>query len=357
MATLTEASIVARKGIRYGIYLLIFLIIARYAFQTAVSLYRRMFPPPPPAPTVKWGKLPELPFPEKEIPENISFKLETVDGNLPSLSKQARVYFMPAKSSSINVIDQAKARSKEMGFDYEGKPVVETIPNVYVFKRGNSPSQLTMNIITGIFSISYDLNSDPTPLNSIPPSPETAIKRALAFLKSGGIEQRDLIEDGARHQYLRVEEGKLVPAVSQSEANLVKVNLFRAPYEEIPSVSPKYPLEANVWFTLSGSGGVRNVIAGEYHYYQIDEKKHSTYPLISSEDAWNKLKSGEGYISNIDSNDFEVVVRNIYLAYYDPGQYTEFYQPVIVFEGDNDFAAFVPAVTSEFYENVHGGSE
>jgi hypothetical protein len=42
-------------------------------------------------------------------------------------------------------------------------------------------------------------------------------------------------------------------------------------------------------------------------------------------------------------------VRKIYLAYYDAGVYTEFYQPVFVFEGDKDFVGYVPAVTTDYY--------
>ena len=96
MASLTDTSIIARKGIRYGIYAMIIILIARFAFRTAIDLHRRLFPPPPPAPTIKWGKLPALPFPIKDVPEKISYKLETVDGKLPDLVDQERIYFMPA---------------------------------------------------------------------------------------------------------------------------------------------------------------------------------------------------------------------------------------------------------------------
>ena len=46
----------------------------------------------------------------------------------------------------------------------------------------------------------------------------------------------------------------------------------------------------------------------------------------------------------------QVVIREVYLAYYDAGEQVEFYQPVIVFAGDNNFIAYVPAVTADYYE-------
>ena len=85
---------------------------------------------------------------------------------------------------------------------------------------------------------------------------------------------------------------------------------------------------------MTGSGGVKRIIAAEFHYYPTDENKFSTYPLITSEEAWNQLRDGKGYIANYNSDISEVIIRKIYLAYYDAGQYVEFYQPVMVFEGD-----------------------
>ena len=40
----------------------------------------------------------------------------------------------------------------------------------------------------------------------------------------------------------------------------------------------------------------------------------------------------------------------MYLAYYDPDVHADFYQSVIVFEGDNNFTAYVPAIADQFYE-------
>ena len=106
-------------------------------------------------------------------------------------------------------------------------------------------------------------------------------------------------------------------------------------------------------FGGSRQGVAEGVLAGEFHYYPIDPETASTYPLISAGEAWNRLNTGNAIVLYSGDNNEEVTIREIYLAYYDPGQYAEFYQPVFVFKGDNDFYAIVPAVYDQFYTNTN----
>ena len=43
-----------------------------------------------------------------------------------------------------------------------------------------------------------------------------------------------------------------------------------------------------------------------------------------------------------------IVIRNISLAYYDSDEPQEYLQPIFIFEGDNDFVAYLPAITGEY---------
>lgn len=358
MASLTQVAIISRKSIRYGVYILIFLITIRFVFRTSLSFYNTLFPKPPPPPTVAFGGLPELPFPEQTIPEGITYKLETPEGVLPTIIEQLPVYFMPAISSSIRGLDFAKQNAEMLGFDPDGRVIAENIPNVYFFQRRNAPSNLTINIVTGVFSISYDLNADPTVLGNIPPAPDDAKAKVKGYLSSAQLFEKDLTGPPTT-QFLQIRGGKFIEALSLSESDFIKVSFFRKNVEfwekEFPSYTPTFP-EGNIWFMLSGSGvRDKSIIAAEYHYFPIDEEKFATYPLRTAETAWEDLKSGKGFIVGPmgDSGEIaisgEVTIRRIYPAYYDAGQYTQFYQPVIVFEGDNDFMAFIPAITDEYY--------
>src|SRR3989344_2727205 len=147
MATLTQTSIAARKIIRFSIYTVIFVTIARFALSGAITLYKKLVPPPPPKAQIAFGKLPKLPFPQKGTFKNQKYTLELPEGTLPVLPKIIEVYSMPEPQSNINVLEEAKKKAQLLGFSPDGKLLVETIPNVYVFDQPNTPSSMTMNII------------------------------------------------------------------------------------------------------------------------------------------------------------------------------------------------------------------
>lgn len=350
MASLTQTSITARKIIRYGAYAIILILVGRLMLRGAIALYKRIFPTPPPKPTVAFGKLPALPFPEKNTGRSFNYTLELPEGKLPTLPKQEIVYFMPPFSSNIAVVDDAKALADRLGFNPDGKPIVEKVPNVYIFQRENGLSTLTMNIITRIFSISYNINANPQVLLGTPPDPERAISQITGFLSGGGLLSDELKGGRTTTEFLKMTGGIFSPVSSLSEADSIKVNIFRKNYgtnDSIPSVTPDMP-EANIWFVIGGAG--RQIIAGEFNYFPLEAGRNGTYPLKTSETAFEQLKQGKAFIANAPDTE-NITIRRVYLGYYDAGQYAKYYQPVVVFEGDGNFYAYVPAVADDFYGN------
>ena len=352
MARLTDIAVSSRRIIRYGIYFVIFILIARFALRGATTIYNRLFPPPEAKPTVTFGKLPAIPFPPRENVPSFTYTLQTPEGTLPTFPNQIEVYFMPPKQTGINDLQIAQSKASSLGFKTEGKVLNENVPNVYIFDKENTPSNLIMNIITGVFSISYDFNIKPSVLSGLPPTPEEASSRAQSLLRSAGVLTEDL-SGPVTNQLLKVSGGKFVPAISLSEANITKVNFFRkgyGPEEAMPAVTSSIP-EANAWFMFGGQAGGTEVIAAEYHHFPVNPENSSTYPLKPTQTAWDELSAGKAFIANVGTGNSNITIRRVYLAYYDPDQYTEFYQPVVVFEEgvDNGFTAYVPAVTDEFY--------
>jgi len=347
MASLTDISITARKIIRYSIYLVIFIIIARILFKAGKGIFLKIFPPAEPAPTVTFGKLPSLPFPEKEKIGNISLTLETASGDLPVLATQAKVFFMPKQSSHLLSLDVAKQKAQALGFLPEGEATSET---VYKFTSRNSFATLQMNIVNTTFSISYNLKADPSPIERKPQSPEILAAFVRSYLSSANLLPEDL-SGPTQNEFLKIQGENIVPALSLSDSNFVKIHFFRRNYENLPILTNE-PKKASVWFMLSGSREPdKKIVAAEYHYFPIDETQNATYPIKNAKEAWNSLTSGNAYIASYGQNKEgdSVTIRRIYLAYYDPGKPIEFFQPIIVFEGDRDFVAYVPAVTTNYY--------
>ena len=244
---LTQVAITTRKIIRYSIYLVIVLIIGRVLFTLGIGLFNILFPKPPPAPTVSFGKLPKLPFPEKATTPTFTYKVETADGTLPKFANQAKVYFMPKPSSSFVSLDSTIQKAAGLGFNSEPQKVSDT---TYKFTNRDNTSTLEINIINGSFSISYDLAVDPSPLSVRPPAPEVAAANVRSYLSNGGVLPEDLTGPTS-NVFLKIQGQSLVPAASLSEASLVKVNFFRKSYDEFPAVISD-PQESNVWFLMSG---------------------------------------------------------------------------------------------------------
>lgn len=346
MTTLTQIAIATRKIVRYGLFFLIFLVIGKMSLDLGIRIYRYYFPEPPPPPTVTFGKLPSIKFPVKDRPTIGQLDVETATGTLPVLPTQAKVYFMPKLTSNLLSLDSAKEKARLLGYTGGEEKVSET---VYRFKHPESESRIEMNIVNGTFSVSSDLSSDESVLTKRAQAPELAAAQIRSFLTRADLLSEDL-SGPVQHEFLKVEDKSLVRAISLSEGNFVKISLHRKSYEEIPSLTGSTD-EGNVWFIVSGTGERdRQIIAGQYNYFPVDEEKSSTYPTKSAEDALNELANGGGFIASMGNNpEGKIVVRKIYLAYFDPGVASDFYQPVVALEGDNGFLAYIPAVTADYY--------
>ena len=348
MTSLTRIAITARKTIRYGIFLIIFLIVGKILLDTGIAIYKKIFPAPPPPPTVKYGTLTKIPFPVNNSTVKLSYTLETPEGGLPTnIPTQAKVYFMPKSSPNLLSLDAAKSTAQALGFGTSPQQISDTI---YLFNNPKFPAAIQMNIITGTFSISYNLAQDKSPLDRKPPIAEVAASELRSYLSGAGILPPDL-SGPTTSKYLKLTNGQLVSALSLSESDVVKVNLFRKDYDDLPSVTGT-PDQANVWAIVSGSASRdQQIIAAENHYYPVDETQYSTYPIKTPEEAFAELQNGQAFTASLGLNKDgdNLKIRRMYLAYFDPETVTEFYQPIYVFEGDNGFTAYLPAVSSTYY--------
>jgi len=348
MTNLTRIAIVARKAIRYTIFAIIFLIVGKIVLDAGIAIYKKAFPAAPAAPTVKFGKLTKVPFPENGSKAKLTYILETPEGGLPTnIPTQSKVFFMPKSSPNLLSLDAAKTTAQALGFGTNPQQLSETM---YLFNNPNAPVALQMNIVTGTFSISYNLAQDKSPIDNKPPIGEVAASEFRSILSSANELPADLTGQ-ANSNYLKLSNGQLVTALSLSESDIVKVNLFRKNYDNLPSVTG-IPDQANVWAMISGSGN-RNqkIIAAEYHYYTVDESQYSTYPIKTPAQAFSELQANGAYIAAIGLNKDgdSIKIRRMYIAYFDPGSVSEFYQPIYVFEGDNGFTAYLPAVSANYY--------
>lgn len=350
MATLTETARYTRKTIKYGAIGLIVFILLKSIFSAGLAYWRKLHPPPPPPPTVAFGKLPKIEFPESRFKEEkLVYRLETVTGGTPNLGDRGKVYFMPTTRPSLLALDRAKTQVRKMGFSGQPKKISET---TYQWqKKEPLLTTLEMDIVNNNFTIKKNWQEDQALLEEKRlPIKEQAIIEAKSFLRSNGLLSKDLELGEARVSFLRFIPPNLAPAISLSEADFVRVDIFRSGLDNLPLLSPN-PKEALVSALFSGSRErEKRILEVNYTHFPIIKETFATYPLKTSAQAWEELKAGEGFIVNLGKTEKQVVIRKIYLAYFENSSPQNYLQPIYVFEGANDFVAYIPAISSEWTE-------
>lgn len=347
MATLTETAQTTRKAIKVGGLLIGSFLMIKMGIYIYENFIKAIKPPPPVPPTVEFGKLPAIDFPEKLHPE-LTLRLETPSGGTPNLGDRATVYLMPTFRSHFGALEKANETAKKLGFNNQAKEITE---RRYTWESSNFlPSTLEMDIVTGSFFLKRNWQADPTILTDkqLPGKEQTTVE-AKNFLRQAGLMADEMDKAKIKITYLTFSSGQYQEAVSLSEADFVRVDLFRPDIETQPVLTQE-PEKGIVRLIFSGARETnKRVVQAEYNYYPVDYDQSATYPVKTASQAWRELQTRQGYIASIGENTGGVVaIRRIYLGYYDGEISTGFLMPMIVFEGDNGFFGYVQAVTNEW---------
>lgn len=348
-SNLGETAILGRKVIKYGGIGLVFLMIGRVILTASIAYYKKLNPPPPPPPDVKFGKLPKLIFPQKDQPA-LTYTLETRTGGLPAkMDTQFKTYFMPIKRPSLLAYDTSKAIAAKLDFVAEATKLSDTD-----YRWDNTspiPSSLTMNVITGAFTLDRRWQDDPAYETASIYYTDTQVKqRVTNILSRVSLLPEDVKTGESTVQYLKAEGGQLVPAVSASQAQFIRVNLFRANLEEVKVVNPRSDKGLISAVVALQKDEDKQFVSLEYNYFPVETETSAVYPLIGAAEAWQRMQKGGGFIASYKPGSESVIVRDVYLAYYDSDIPQQYFQPIYVFEGDDGFLGMVPAVSDAWVE-------
>jgi len=349
MASLTETVQFLKKAAKYGLIAVVSFFIIKTGLSVGKNLWLRFNPPPPPEPTVAFGKLPPIKFPQMQKISGLEYKLENITGSLPKLPTLMEIYPCPTQRASLLALEKTKQKVANLNFKTEPAKITDEI---YRWEKNISPyTTLEANIVNGTINFSYnwklydDLTRNPEVFDK-----QEAVQETRKYLKSAGLLKQDLEEGTYKTQFLQATGGKILPAISLSEADFIKVDIFRKNVDEYPVLTAN-PDRGIVSILFSGSKDKnKKVISFDYNYYPIDLTNFATYPIKTNSQLWEELEKGRAYLSSYDQKTKNIIIRNIYLAYYDSFEKQDYLQPIIVFEGDNNFQAMLPIITDQWLE-------
>ena len=265
------------------------------------------------------------------------------------MGDKQKVYFIPVKKPGLLDLDRAKNQAKRMGFLSEPRKISET---VYRWQKEKALlSTLEMNIVNDNFTIKKNWQEDQTLLvEKMLPIKEQAFIEAKNFLQTNGLPSQNLKIENAKVSFLRFVSPNLLPAISLSEADFVRIDLFRKKLNDLPVVPPN-PKEASISFLFSGSRNQeRRILEVKFTHFPAVGETSATYPLKTSAQAWEELKTGKAFIASLKKGKTQITIRKIYLAYFENNILQNYLQPIYVFEGDDNFAAYISAISSDWIE-------
>jgi len=347
MPTLSIVKMDFGKGLKWGAVILGIIIILFIALKFLFFIKELILPSSPPPPTVTFGKLPKQYFPDG-LKKDFTYEIDTVSGNLPRLSESEKVYKMELLGPDILAVEKASKKVAELGFYSRPQQISD-----FVYKWTN-PSPPDQNLILNIKLSEFNLSSAYLKYESSVKernftNKSEAIKPAADFLKTLGFYPQDIDEEKTKVEFLKLENGTISPTSRVVDSNIANVYFFQKSKDELPIV---YPQGSNSSMKLMvGTGQLEGTILDANFSHQNILDESATYPIKTSQEAFDDLKNGKGYIANQSGNDTKILIKNVYSALYSEGRLQEYLMPVIVFEGNNSFVAFVPAIKDEWINN------
>ena len=334
-----------------GIFL-VAVIIIRFISGLAITFYRSTHQPPPEAPNVAFGKLAKPNFVNNyETTKGFSFILQNIEGKPPETTPSGRVYAMPKKSYSFESGEKAKELARKLGF--EGEPRIDNV--FYYFSNFKDPNlSLFIDSTHMNFQLKYNYINNPEIFNlGRISSNEEATDKVRNYLVYSNVVDESAVSGLVTTEFL-VYDGrlqKLVPATSLSTAQAVRINYFRPEVAGMKVLTDEFKRSYNYAIYAPTPGTeAKNIIEISYYFWPVTLDNPATYPIISGEEAYQALLDGKATVINKGKNSDSISIRNVYTAYYDSKDPQNFLQPVFVFEGDNDFAAYYPAINPEYLE-------
>lgn len=342
MATLSRVTKLTRAVLKWGAIFIVSLFILNILLKVGGKIKNSLFPPPPPAPTVAFGKLPAPAFPQSKLSGPFSYTVDTVSGTLPTFFPLMTIYKTVQREPALLSLQKARERVNRAGFSKEEK---QHSNRIYQWSDDGGRT-IKFDIISYDFDITSDYLSDPKILKAENlPNQDKARALATSFLEKLDLLPQDVGSESLKASFWGVKDNLLYPATSFSNAQIIRVDLLPKGVNDTPVVYPEKD-SSLINFLIGGKVNEEGKVVEAHYFYRMpDQNNFSTYPIKSTDQALEELKNNEAYIVNVDNKKTtNINITKVSLGYYFSRETQDFFYPVFIFEGDNGFLAYTWAI-------------
>lgn len=351
MASLHTVTEETKTIFRFGVIGIVLLLVFYVIFQLGASIKEKYFPTPKPPPTVSFGKLPAISFPNNATDQKLSYTFDTISGNLPTLGDRMTIFPMEKPKPNLLNLKRAENKAVQLGFAEQSFQVSDT---KYVWTETLSPfRKLFFDTVSFNFSISSNYLGNPNLLDAFTGTVDEADAQNAATTLLTNIElyPNDIDTTKTKTAIYNIQNHTLNPATSVSDATLVQVIFFQKDIDSKPLYYAN-PTKSSLTFLFVGGRFNEKVVDATFNHFAVDQSQSGTYPIKTVNQATKELQEGKAYIASYSGNSKTVRITNVSLGYYMPDTFSDYLMPIIVFTGDNGFYAYVSAVTDAW---IHTG--
>lgn len=378
----TESMKKATIGGGIGIAAIILLVIL---FRGAILVKNIIFPPKVEPPNHAYDILPAIQFPENAVAQNLTYSLNTLTGTFPVFPDRLNVFPITQPQPNLLNLDKAKEKAKEIDFINQAGHVLpeRALGNsVYQWTENSGIKRIfTINTITFNFDLTSDYLTSITVLTGQHISDQkNAIDTASDFLRDMLLYPDDIASEKTDNpnptapyftypQLFSIVNGQLSPTTSLSKTQIIRVDFYQKDIEydlntgrtddehvlqrthmQLPVLYPRPPYSTMSFWIGSGDSQAR-VVQSKFIHQQIETpEEEATYALKTAEEAFEELKNGQAYIAAYNGADTQILIEDVYLAYYLGEEQQQYLMPIYVFEGQDGFFAYASAIADEWVQ-------
>lgn len=335
--TLTQTATITKQIITFTAITLVLGIFSFIGLNIWHAYYIAHLPPVEEKPDTKFGILPLPNFPKISVSSsNFSYTLDTATGSLPKLGqdpnfgKLIKVYFIIKPLASLLSPEKSQNLADKFGISTSPQVLSETN---YRFKD----KEKTLNVDLDSGNFTYVNGATSSAVEKLDDD-NKLIGDFENFLSTLGIFKTEL------------KEGRFKVNIIKPETSTAQISIWPKSLDKKSIFTPDFNKSLVNGLIYNSASNLENYLSLNFTFWPIDESIFATYPTKSPDEAFNDLKGGKGIVI-IEPAKPQVSITSVYLGYYLGENYSQYLQPIYIFEGPQ-FVAYVPAVSSQFIEQA-----